>query len=71
MKAEFNKLDINKLINVPTSLDKLNTGEDDLDVDKFKTVPVDLKRLSDVVDNQVFKNTKFNTGKTKVNKRDQ
>ena len=33
----------------------------------MKTVPVDLKKLSDVVDNEVVKNTKFNTLKTKAN----
>ena len=32
----------------------------------MKTVPMDLKKLSDVVDNDVVKNTKFNTLKTKV-----
>ena len=39
----------------------------DLDVGKVKTVPVDLKKLSDVVDNEVVKNTKFSTLKTIVN----
>ena len=33
----------------------------------MKTVPVDLKKLSDVADNEVVKNTKFNTLKTKAN----
>ena len=32
-----------------------------------KTAPLDLKKLSDVVDNEVVKNTEFNTLKTKVN----
>ena len=67
LKAEVDKLDINKLVNVPTSLNNLKTKVDDLDVGKLKTVPVDLKKLSDVVDNEVVKNTKFNTLKTKVN----
>ena len=35
-------------------------------VDKLKAVRIDLDKLSDVVDNQVVKNTKFNTLKTKV-----
>ena len=35
----------------------------------MKIVPADLKKLSDLVDSQVVKNTKFNTLKTKVNKR--
>ena len=67
MKAEVDKLDINKLVNVPTSLNNLKTKVDDLDVGKLKTVPVDSKKLSDVVANEVVKNTKFNTLKTKVN----
>ena len=33
----------------------------------MKTVPVDWKQLSDVVDNEVIKNTKFITLKAKVN----
>ena len=33
----------------------------------MKTVPVHLKKLSDVVDNEVVKITKFNTLKAKVN----
>ena len=67
MKAELDKLDINKLVNVPTSLNNLKTKGDDLEVGKLKTVPADLKKLSDAVDNEVAKNTKFNTLKTKVN----
>ena len=67
MKAEAEKLDINKLTNVPTILNNLKRKVDDLNVGKLKAVPVDLKKLSDVVDNEVAKNTKFNTLKTKVN----
>ena len=61
MKAEVDKLDINKVTNVQTSLNNLKTKVDDLDV------PADLKKLSDVVDNDVVKNTKFNTLKAKLN----
>ena len=67
LKAEVDKLDINKLTNVPTSLNHLKTKVDDLDFGKLKTVAVDLKKLSDIVDNEVVKNTKFNTLETKVN----
>ena len=42
-------------------------NENDLDVGKSKTVPVDLKKLSDVVDNAVIKNKKFKTLEAKVN----
>ena len=68
LKAEVDKLDINKLVNAPTSLNNLKTKVDGLDVGKLKTIPVELKTLSDVVDNKVAKNTKFNTLKTKINK---
>ena len=61
LKAEVDKLDINKLMNVPTSLNNLKTKVDDLDV------PIDLKILIDIVDNDVVKNTKCNTLQTKVN----
>ena len=67
LKDEVDKLDINKLVNVPTSLNTLKTNVDDLYVGKLKAVPVDLEKLSDVVDNEVVKNTKFNTLKTKIN----
>ena len=66
LKARVDKLDINKLTDVPTN-NNLKTKEDELDVGKLKTVPVYLKKLSDVVDNEVVKNTKFNKLKTKLN----
>ena len=56
------KLGINKLVNVPTRLNSLKAKVDDLDVGKLKTVPV-----GDVVYNEVVKNTKLSTLKTKVN----
>ena len=69
LKVETDKTYINKLVNVPTNLNNLKTkGKvDGLDVGKLKTVPVDLKKLSDVVYNEVVKNTKFSTLKTEVN----
>ena len=70
MKAEGDKLDFNKLVNVSTSLNNLKTKVDDLDVDKLKAIPVDLKKLSDVENNEVNKNTKFNKPKIKVNNLD-
>ena len=42
LKPEVAKLDINKLVNVPTSLNSLKTKVDDLDVGKLKTVPINL-----------------------------
>ena len=58
------------MVNLPTSLNNLKTNVDDLDVVKLRTVPVDLKILSDIEDNEVVKNTNFNTLKTKVNNLD-
>ena len=49
-KAEVDKLDIGKLVNIPSSLNNLKTKGDDLDIGKLKIVPVGLK-LSDVLDN--------------------
>ena len=48
-------------------MNNLKTKVDDLDAGKLKTVSVDLKELRDVVNNEVVKNTKFNTLKTKLN----
>ena len=50
------------------SLNNLKTKADDLDFSKLKTIPVEFKKLSDVINKQVVKNTEFNTLKTKVNK---
>ena len=48
-------------------MNNLKSKADDIDVGKLKNVLVDMKKLSDVVDNVVVKNTKFNTLKRKVN----
>ena len=67
LKAEVENLDINKLAIVSTSLNNSKTKLDDLNAVKLKTVPIDLKKLSHLVGNEVIKNTKFSTLKTKVN----
>ena len=64
MKAKIDKvdkLDINILVNVPTSLNNLKTKVNDLDVGKLKTVPLDLRKLNDALYNEVVKRTEFNT----------
>ena len=58
LNVVVDKLDINKLVNVPTSLNNLKPKVDDLEIGKLKTVQVDLKKLSDKVDNEVVKNTR-------------
>ena len=55
------------MANVSNSFNNLKAKVDGLDVDKLKTVLEDLKKLRDVVDNGVVKNTKFSTLKTKAN----
>ena len=49
-----------------TNLASLKTEVDEIDVDKLKTVPVDLAKLSNVVKSDV-KNTEYNSLVTKVN----
>ena len=56
------------MVNVPTILNNLKTKVVDLNVGELKTaVAVDLKKLSDAVDNEVVKNTKLRTLKKKKN----
>ena len=49
-----------------TNLANLKTKVDKLDIDKLATVPVDLSKLSNVVKNDVVKNTDYNKLVTKV-----
>ena len=58
------------MVNVPTGLNNLKTKVDDLDFDKLKTVPIDLKDLSDAVSKEAVKNTKFKKLNTKINNLD-
>ena len=48
MKAEVHKIDINKLVKVLTRLTSLKTKLDHLNVDKLKTVSVDLRKKTDL-----------------------
>ena len=67
LKTEVDKLDINKLTNLPNNLNNLKTEVSKLDTDKLKTVPVDLIKLSNVVKNEVVKKIDYNA-KIKVSK---
>ena len=69
-KGVVDKLELNKLVNVLTGLDNLRIEVEDLDVDKLKTFPVDLKELGVVVSKEVVKNSKFNKLNSKVNNSD-
>ena len=48
----------------------MKTEVDKIDVDKLKTVPVDLAKLSNVVKNDVVKKTEYNKLVTKVDNSD-
>ena len=49
LKSDIDKLDIDKLKNVPSNLSNLKSKVDKLDIDKLVLVPVDLSKLSDIV----------------------
>ena len=57
MKTEVHKLDINKLVNCGPILKNFKTNVNDLNVGKLKTVLLELKKLSDVVYNEVVSTT--------------
>ena len=60
LKSDVDKLDINKLKNVPTNLKNLKSKVHKLDVHKLVPVPVELSKLSDVVKNDVVKKDVYN-----------
>ena len=51
LKSNVDKLDIDKLKNIPTNLRNLKSKVDKLDIDKLVPVSVDLSKLSYVVKN--------------------
>ena len=60
LKSDIDKLNVDKLNNIQSGLDSLKNKVYKLDVDRLKPVLVDLKQLSDVVDNDVLKKTVYN-----------
>ena len=67
LKSDVDKLDIDKLKNVPSGLSSLKSKVDKLDIGKLETTPVDLSKLSDAVKNEVVKKTEYNELVKKVN----
>ena len=55
LKSNTDKLDIDKLKNVPSNLNNLESKVDKLDVDKLVLVAIDLSKPSDVVKTNVVK----------------
>ena len=60
LKSNVDKLDIDKLENVPTNFSNLKSKVDKLDVDILVPVPVDLSKLRDIVKNDVVKKDVYN-----------
>ena len=67
------KTDLKKITHVDvssfgskTNLAALKTEIDKIDVDKLKTIPIDLDRLSNLVKNDVVKKTDYNTKVTSI-----
>ena len=60
LKFDVDKLDIDKLKNVPNGLNSLKSKVDKLDIGKFETTPIDLNKLSNVAKKYVLKNTEHN-----------
>ena len=60
LKLDANKLDIDKLNNVPSNLANLESKVDKLHIGKLKTNRVDLSKLSNVVKSYVFKKNEYN-----------
>ena len=58
--ANVDKLDIDKLKNVPANLSNFESKADKLDVDKLLPVSVGLSKLSDTVKNDVVKKDVYN-----------
>ena len=57
----MDKIDIGKLLCVPTHLDNLKPKADGLGVAKLKRILTDLKKLSDVVTKEIVKNARIST----------
>ena len=55
LKFNVDKLDIDKLKNIPNNLSNLKSKVDRLDVYKLVPAPADLSKLSDLVKNNVVK----------------
>ena len=60
LKSNVDKLDIDKLKNLPAGLRSLKRKIDKLDIEKLETTPCDLSKLSDVVKNDVVEKDVYN-----------
>ena len=60
LKPDIDKLDNDKLKNVPSNFSNFKSKVDKLDVEKLVSVLVDLSKLSDLVKNNVVKKDVYN-----------
>ena len=60
LKSDVDKLDIDKLKNVPSGQSSLKSNVNKSDIGKLKIAQVDLSKLSNVVKNEVVKKTDIN-----------
>ena len=60
LKAEVDKIDVDKLKTNLKDLSNLKSKLDKLNIDKLAPVPVDLSKLSNVVKNGVVEKTEYN-----------
>ena len=54
------------MVKIPTGLNNLKTKINDLDVVKLKIIPIDLEKMSNLVDKKVVKKAVYDTLNTKV-----
>ena len=67
LKSDMNKLDVDKLKNVPSGLSCLKSKVDKLDIYKLETTLAYLSKLNDTVKNDVAKKTEYDELVKKVN----
>ena len=60
LKAEIDKLGVDKLKNIPTNLSNSKSKVDKLDIDKLVPALVDLSNISNVAKNDVVKKDAYN-----------
>ena len=60
MKSDADKINIDKLKNIPYNARNLKRKVEKIDVYKLVPVPVDLNKLSDVVKNDIVKKNVYN-----------
>ena len=60
LKPNVDKLDIDKLKNIPTNSSNLKSNVDELDIDKLVPAPVYLSKLINVVKNDIVKKDVYN-----------